>query len=91
MHHGIPRTRRIHPRAYGAFCARSGGIELVRIYRRQSHLAAGLFAQSKIKQGDLILVKGSQGARMEKVVKELMAEPLLAKDLLVRQGEEWQS
>ncbi|OGF20502.1 hypothetical protein A2316_01600 [Candidatus Falkowbacteria bacterium RIFOXYB2_FULL_38_15] len=52
---------------------------------------AGLFAQSKIKQGDLILVKGSQGARMEKVVKELMAEPLLAKDLLVRQGEEWQS
>jgi UDP-N-acetylmuramoyl-tripeptide--D-alanyl-D-alanine ligase len=50
---------------------------------------AGRFAQNKIKQGDLILVKGSQGVRMEKVVKELMAEPLLACELLVRQDKEW--
>jgi UDP-N-acetylmuramoyl-tripeptide--D-alanyl-D-alanine ligase len=50
---------------------------------------AGIFAQNKIKQGDLILIKGSQGVRMEKVVKELMAEPLRASELLVRQGEEW--
>ena len=50
---------------------------------------AGRFAQNKIKQGDLILVKGSQGMRMEKVVKELMAEPLRACELLVRQDKEW--
>ncbi|MFA6306392.1 MAG: UDP-N-acetylmuramoyl-tripeptide--D-alanyl-D-alanine ligase [Patescibacteria group bacterium] len=52
---------------------------------------AGKFIQERIKTGDLILVKGSQGARMEKVVKEIMAEPLRAKELLVRQGEEWEN
>lgn len=51
---------------------------------------AGIFIQEKIKEGDLILVKGSQGMRMEKIVKELMAEPQRATDLLVRQGKEWQ-
>ncbi|MFA5021508.1 MAG: UDP-N-acetylmuramoyl-tripeptide--D-alanyl-D-alanine ligase [Patescibacteria group bacterium] len=51
---------------------------------------AGLFLQQRIEQGDLILVKGSQGTRMEKVVKELMAEPQKAEELLVRQGKEWQ-
>ncbi len=50
---------------------------------------AGLFVQGKMKQGDVVLVKGSQGMRMEKVVKELMAEPLMAAELLVRQDPEW--
>ena len=42
-----------------------------------------------IKEGDLILVKGSQGIRMEKIVEEIMAEPEKAKLLLVRQGKKW--
>jgi UDP-N-acetylmuramoyl-tripeptide--D-alanyl-D-alanine ligase len=42
-----------------------------------------------MKQGDVILVKGSQGMRLEKLVKEIMAEPLQASELLVRQGKEW--
>lgn len=50
---------------------------------------AGKFIQNEIRQGDLILVKGSQGMRMEKIVKEIMAEPLRAKELLVRQDKEW--
>ncbi len=50
---------------------------------------AGLFLQDKIETGDYILVKGSQGMRMEKIVKEVMAEPLKAKELLVRQDDEW--
>ncbi|OGY43179.1 MAG: hypothetical protein A3B89_00800 [Candidatus Buchananbacteria bacterium RIFCSPHIGHO2_02_FULL_40_13] len=50
---------------------------------------AGLFLQAKIKNGDFILVKGSQGMRMEKIVKEVMAEPQRASELLVRQDEEW--
>lgn len=59
-----------------------------------SHFAnveeAGRYVQQQMKQGDIVLVKGSQGMRMEKVVKELMAEPLMAKALLVRQDEEWE-
>jgi len=50
---------------------------------------AGRFLQHRIKEGDVLLVKGSQGIRLEKVVKELMAEPDRAAELLVRQGKEW--
>ena len=38
----------------------------------------------------VVLIKGSQKMRMEKVVKAIMAEPNQAKKLLVRQGKEWQ-
>lgn len=48
---------------------------------------AGRFLQNRIKMGDVLLVKGSQGARMEKLVYELMAEPEKAGQLLVRQEE----
>ena len=36
-----------------------------------------------------ILVKGSQGARMEKIVKELLANPQEASRYLVRQDGHW--
>ena len=42
-----------------------------------------------IKEGDFILVKGSQGMRMEKIVEKLIAEPSQAKKLLCRQNREW--
>ncbi|MES2014274.1 MAG: UDP-N-acetylmuramoyl-tripeptide--D-alanyl-D-alanine ligase [Patescibacteria group bacterium] len=44
---------------------------------------------SLLQPGDVILVKGSQSMRMERVVKSLMAKPEHAKDLLVRQDAEW--
>lgn len=50
---------------------------------------ASKFLVNRIKEGDVLLVKGSQGARMEKIVKELMAEPDRADELLVRQGSGW--
>ena len=50
---------------------------------------AGKFLEDRIKKGDLILVKGSQGMWMEKIVKEVMANPIKADELLVRQGEGW--
>ncbi len=45
--------------------------------------------QELIEEGDLILVKGSQGMRMEKIVEEIMAEPEKKNELLVRQGKKW--
>jgi UDP-N-acetylmuramyl pentapeptide synthase len=50
---------------------------------------AGRHLDQEVKQGDIVLVKGSQSVRMEKVVKDLMAEPLRAEELLVRQYGKW--
>jgi UDP-N-acetylmuramoyl-tripeptide--D-alanyl-D-alanine ligase len=50
---------------------------------------AKLFVQDRMRKGDLLLIKGSQGMRMEKIVKEVMTEPLRAEELLVRQNRRW--
>ncbi len=50
---------------------------------------AGRWLDREIKKGDIVLVKGSQSARMEKVVKDIMAEPSRAAELLVRQYGKW--
>lgn len=50
---------------------------------------AGIFLQERIGPGDVILVKGSQGMRMENIIKDVMAEPDKAKELLVRQDQKW--
>ncbi|MBX4188032.1 MAG: UDP-N-acetylmuramoyl-tripeptide--D-alanyl-D-alanine ligase [Candidatus Doudnabacteria bacterium] len=47
--------------------------------------------QNEIQEGDTILVKGSQSARMERIVKEIMFDPELAEKLLVRQSAQWLS
>ncbi|OGF64351.1 hypothetical protein A2661_02465 [Candidatus Giovannonibacteria bacterium RIFCSPHIGHO2_01_FULL_45_24] len=44
-----------------------------------------------IKEGDLILVKGSQSMRMERVTEELMAHPEKAASMLARQDEYWKN
>ncbi|NQV00290.1 MAG: UDP-N-acetylmuramoyl-tripeptide--D-alanyl-D-alanine ligase [Parcubacteria group bacterium] len=61
-------------------------------FKNDETIKAAKFVQNKIlKKGDLVLIKGSQALRMEKAVKELMAEPLRAPNLLVRQGDEWEN
>ncbi|OGN06385.1 MAG: hypothetical protein A2750_03970 [Candidatus Yanofskybacteria bacterium RIFCSPHIGHO2_01_FULL_45_42] len=45
--------------------------------------------QELVQEKDVILVKGSQGMRMEKIVEEVMAEPESAGELLVRQSKKW--
>lgn len=71
--------------------AKEAGLEDDYIFYFDKPEEAGKFLQNRIKAGDVLLVKGSQGARMEKVVKELMAEPERAEELIVRQGKEWEN
>jgi UDP-N-acetylmuramyl pentapeptide synthase len=49
------------------------------------------YVRGIIGRNDVILVKGSQSTRMERVSKALLAEPEKAADLLVRQDAEWLS
>ena len=71
--------------------AEESGMSKDMIYSFSESPEAGKFVQEKIEQGDLILVKGSQSVRTEKIVKEIMAEPLKVKELLVRQDKEWEN
>lgn len=50
---------------------------------------AGKKLKEIIREDDLILAKGSQGMRMEKVVEEIMLEPQEAPELLCRQSAHW--
>ncbi|MEK7618820.1 MAG: UDP-N-acetylmuramoyl-tripeptide--D-alanyl-D-alanine ligase [Patescibacteria group bacterium] len=69
--------------------ADAAGLDEKRIFRFDDPVSAGSALKEKIKKGDIILVKGSQGARMEKCVIALMAEPERAAELVVRQTPEW--
>lgn len=50
---------------------------------------AGEYLKGIVAKGDVVLVKGSQSMRMERVVKALLSEEVKAEDLLVRQDKEW--
>jgi UDP-N-acetylmuramoyl-tripeptide--D-alanyl-D-alanine ligase len=50
---------------------------------------ARMTVQNLLVEGDTLLVKGSQSVRMEKIVKEVMADPMSADKLLVRQSQTW--
>ena len=47
------------------------------------------FISKNLRENDVVLVKGSQSIRLEKVVKSIMLEPERAEKLLVRQEKEW--
>lgn len=70
--------------------AEKKGLSRSRIFCFSSSREAGQFLRTFIVPNDVILVKGSQNnVRMEWLIKEIMAKPEQARDLLVRQGKEW--
>jgi UDP-N-acetylmuramoyl-tripeptide--D-alanyl-D-alanine ligase len=48
------------------------------------------FLEKNIEKGDIVLLKGSQGVRLERVVGAIMAHPELKSKLLCRQDKEWE-
>jgi UDP-N-acetylmuramoyl-tripeptide--D-alanyl-D-alanine ligase len=62
-------------------------VDSVRSFESSDDAAA--FMPSIVQSGDVILVKGSQSPRLERVTKALLREPSKASDLLVRQEKEW--
>ncbi|MBL7045093.1 MAG: UDP-N-acetylmuramoyl-tripeptide--D-alanyl-D-alanine ligase [Parcubacteria group bacterium] len=59
------------------------------IFEFGDSVSAGEKLQKIIEEGDIVLVKGSQSIRAERVVEKVMAEPDRKYKLLVRQEEEW--
>jgi UDP-N-acetylmuramoyl-tripeptide--D-alanyl-D-alanine ligase len=59
------------------------------IYIFDSSTTAAKFLESIVKKGDVILLKGSQGVRLERATEAIMAHPELKYELLCRQEKEW--
>jgi UDP-N-acetylmuramoyl-tripeptide--D-alanyl-D-alanine ligase len=70
--------------------AHEAGLNLGQIKNFNTSAEAGEFMKTIVETGDVVLIKGSQSPRMERVTKALLADPSKAKDLLVRQDAEWQ-
>ena len=64
--------------------ARENGMAKDKIFEFHTSEEAGKPLQVLMKQGDIILIKASRAMKMEKIVKEIMAEPRKAKRLLVQ-------
>ncbi|MBP9822310.1 MAG: UDP-N-acetylmuramoyl-tripeptide--D-alanyl-D-alanine ligase [Candidatus Pacebacteria bacterium] len=71
--------------------AESAGLKLAdeNIYIFENSDEAKSKVKELIREHDLVLVKGSQGMRMEKIVEAIMSHPENKKDLLVRQSQKW--
>lgn len=67
------------------------GMHEKNIFQYEESGKAGRELQNFIKTGDVILIKGSQGIRAEKIVEEIMAHPENAPSLLVRQDKSWRA
>ena len=73
------------------FIAEASKIAQDRIFTFDTSDDAKFKVRDLIRRHDVILVKGSQGMRMERIIVEIMAEPQRKKELLVRQSKRWLS
>ncbi len=71
---------------YEAAIAEGKGEEEARAFDTSAEAAEALLAM--VREGDVVLVKGSQGIRMERIVEKLLADPA-DRCNLVRQEKEW--
>ena len=69
--------------------ALESGMNEKNIYEFANSVLAGEFLKTFIKKGDIILVKGSQGVRMERTVEQILRDKNNKNNLLVRQEKEW--
>lgn len=69
--------------------AKEAGMPVDKIHWCKDSVAAGIFLDRFVAPGDIVYIKGSQSARMEKVTKDLLANPEKAQELIVRQEPEW--
>ncbi|PJE58109.1 MAG: hypothetical protein COU81_02495 [Candidatus Portnoybacteria bacterium CG10_big_fil_rev_8_21_14_0_10_36_7] len=76
---------------FTADSAKKAGMKEEKIREFETSDEARLAVQDYIKKGDLILIKGSQSMRMEKIVEEIMAEPEKANQFLVRHDFLWKN
>ncbi len=68
----------------------SSGMNQDNVFVMRNNEDASKIVSEKIKSGSIILVKGSQGVRLEKVVGDLMLDESRKSELLVRQDSAWE-
>jgi UDP-N-acetylmuramoyl-tripeptide--D-alanyl-D-alanine ligase len=69
--------------------ALEAGMDSKNIFEFLDAQKAGEFMKSSVQKGDLILIKGSQGMRMERVCEAILSDQANKTKLLVRQDKEW--
>jgi len=69
--------------------ARKSGMRASNVFTFSNSREAGKFAEQMMEPGDVVLIKGSQGLRMERATQEMMLHPEKREKLLVRQEREW--
>ncbi|MEI6660398.1 MAG: Mur ligase family protein [bacterium] len=80
-----PRSRSIDSGAV------SKGFPEANIHHFESSDSASDYLTRLVRQGDIVLLKGSQGVRLERAVEAIMAHPELKSELLCRQDKEWKN
>lgn len=69
----------------------SAGMKEEKIFQFKNSTEAGMWAKDYVEKGDVVLVKGSQGMRMEKVVEKILLNKERQIGLLVRQDSVWKN
>jgi UDP-N-acetylmuramoyl-tripeptide--D-alanyl-D-alanine ligase len=69
--------------------ALDAGMDEKNIFEFLDSKEAGNFMKTFVQKGDMVLVKGSQGMRMERVTGEILFDQANKSKLLVRQDDEW--